>query len=218
MHLDAAQTSTLSFLHARLLAGDPVATDRMVSECLRPVERILARRHMALPREAVTDAACDALLAYFRSPERFDPSRGHLLSYLVAIGDFRLRDWLRAQMRRDSREIHVGGTEELALFETNIQRSSYHHDTKVPGNSDSVSPEMEMLVRDILPNERDRRVLALIVDGRTEVDAYAAALGILESPAEERRILVKRHRDRILKRLQRRRAAFDAVRGGDDGG
>jgi RNA polymerase sigma-70 factor, ECF subfamily len=206
-HLDALRP-----LHYRLLRGDPDSTEKIVALALSPVVRILAHRHAGVLRDAISDAACDALLTYFRQPERFDPAKGRLLSYLVAIGDFRVRDWLRSQMRRDSREVSVGGSVELALCETNYSRGAYAELAPFD-NEGRLGPEMELLVHDALPDARDRDVLSLIIEGRTEVDVFAAVLGISELPHEERRAQVKRHRDRVLKRLQRRRAAFAALQG-----
>jgi FixJ family two-component response regulator len=101
------------------------------------------------------------------------------------------------------------------LYEAKYYQDSQPNEQAASADEHALSPEMERLVDEILPDPRDRKLLALIVEGRTEVDSYATALGISHLPEEERRVHVKRHRDRVLKRLQRRRAAFDAVRGVD---
>lgn len=95
-----SEPDNLEFLHRRLLEGDPTASERLVQACLTSVVQILRRRHIALPREAVEDAAHDALLALIRHPERYDPKRATLLNYLVHIAARRLIDWLRARQRQ----------------------------------------------------------------------------------------------------------------------
>lgn len=215
------QADSLTALHFEMLAGNPVSTEKIVTAALDSVIRILRRRHFhsRIPCDAIADAATDAMLTYFGQPGRYDPSRGGLIPYLVAIADFRVKDWLRCQNRRDGREISVGGPVELALYET-IYPQEQKEFEEGPGmsNPDRLSPEMDELVEEILPDARDRSVLSLIVAGRTEVDAYASALGISELPPAERRAEVKRNRDRVLKRLQRRRHSFDLARGCAGGG
>jgi DNA-directed RNA polymerase specialized sigma24 family protein len=215
------QADSLIALHFELLAGNPVATEKIVTAALDSIIRILRRRHFLsrIPSDAITDAATDAMLTYFGQPGRYDPSRGELITYLVTIADFRVKDWLRSQSRRDGREISVGGTVELALYET-IYPPEQREFEEGPGinNPDRFSPELDRLVLEILPDARDRCVLSLIVAGRTEVEMYASALGISELPPAERRAAVKRNRDRVLKRLQRRRHSFELARGSAGGG
>src|SRR5579863_9040337 len=112
-HVDGRQPMSAPdsawFLYRRLLDGDPTAPERLVAAYVLPLQRILRRRHPALPREVVADAANDALLSLIDRPERFDPGRGvSLLNFLVMIGDRNLIDQLRALERRKRHEISVG--------------------------------------------------------------------------------------------------------------
>jgi RNA polymerase sigma-70 factor, ECF subfamily len=191
-------------IHLALLQGDLTASERLVRVCLTDLRRLLTRRHIALPREAVADAAHDAVLAYLSHPERYSEERGDLLNYLIHIADNKMRDWLRAYQRRASRELSVGGALELGLWEAKHNTGAV--DQRV--DPDALAPEFEALIADILPDARDRRLLQLICGGRTPVEEFAAVLGIIDLPAEEMRAEVKRHRDRILKRVRRRRESF----------
>ena len=67
---------------------------------------------------------------------------------------------------------------------------------------------MEALLSEILSDPRDRRVWELVCDGRTPVEEFAAALGLQHLPPGDIRAEVKRQRDRVVKRVQRRREEF----------
>ena len=58
-------------------------------------------------------------------------------------------------------------------------------------------------VEDQVPSERDRRALRLILAGERSTGKLAEALELSDLPLTERRHAVKRHRDRLLKTLQR---------------
>jgi RNA polymerase sigma-70 factor (ECF subfamily) len=58
-------------------------------------------------------------------------------------------------------------------------------------------------IEQVVENERDRLALALILDGERSTDVLADALGIRVDTQLERQRAVKRHRDRLLKVLER---------------
>lgn len=196
-------------LHDRICTGDPVAPDQLVSECLVPMQAALRRRWLALPREMVEEAVIDALLAYLQRPDAFDPQRNRsLAAYLKVIASRRLTDALRKRTRLNRREISVGGFVELDRYGTNRTTGAESHAPAGEGDPDTLPPELEELLNELFPDPRDRRLLHLICQGRQETSAYAAILGIGSLPDSEQRRIVKQHRDRILKRLIRRREEF----------
>ena len=56
----------------------------------------------------------------------------------------------------------------------------------------------------LFPEFTDRQIVWLLVEGERNTDEYAAVLGILELPREERAKEVKRHKDRVKVTLGRR--------------
>jgi DNA-directed RNA polymerase specialized sigma24 family protein len=196
-------------LHARISMGDPVAPDQLVSECLVPLQASLRRRWFTLPRETVQEAVIDAILSYLQCPHAFDPQRNpSLAAYLKMIASRRLSDAVRKWTRLKRREISVGGIVELDRYETKRTVEAEATALAGEGASEGLAPELEELLIEILPDPRDRRLLQLICQGRQEISVYADILGIGSLSESEQRRTVKQHRDRILKRLIRRREEF----------
>jgi RNA polymerase sigma-70 factor, ECF subfamily len=195
--------SELKQIHQDLLAGDPEAPRRLVSACQGRLHSILKRKYAYLPREAVEDAVNDALLALIGRPERYDPGRGSLMNLLVHVGANKLKDHLRALVRREW-EIAAGGPVELERLEAN----NAQEDAGKEADPEGLSPEVEELLQQLLPEPEDRRVWDLVCAGRTSVEEFSAALEIVHLPCEERKREVKRHRDRVIKKVQRRREDF----------
>ncbi len=186
--------------------GDPDAPDRLISRCAPGLHAFLRSRFAFLPAETRADAANDALLALISNPERYQPERGGSVStYLAAIARHKALDALRTLQRQ--REIFVGGTVELALVEAKNYRA--HDETPLdPSDPDVLPPEAEALLNEILPDPRDRRLWECLSQGRTEVADVAPLLGLAALSPEQRQAEWKRHRDRVMKRVQRRRQEF----------
>jgi len=199
-----SEVAELLVLHRALLEGDPAASERFATACGPRLRALLKRRHAAMPRELITDAATDAILAFITHPERYRPEMGSVFNYLLHIADNRLRDEWRKLRRR--REISVGGSVELALVEANYQGERERQ--PITDDPDALPPEVEALLHDILPDPCDRQIWNLICQGHGSTAEFAALLGIAYLPLEEQQAEVKRHRDRIVKRIQRRRQEF----------
>lgn len=195
-------------LHDRICMGDPVAPDQLVSECLVPLQAALQRKWLPLPSEEVVEAVLDAILAYLQRPDAFDPQRMSLAAYLKMIAQRRLTDALRRQSRLNIREISVGGVVELDRYGSKRTTGTESLMPDDADGADTLPSELEELLQELLPDPRDRRLLHLICQGRQETSAYAAILGISSLPESDQRRVVKQHRDRILKRLKRRREEF----------
>jgi RNA polymerase sigma-70 factor, ECF subfamily len=190
-------------IHLALLKGDPTAPREFVHECAPRLYPILKRRFALLPRDVVEDAVHDALLAIIARPALYDARRGSLINLLVHVGTNRLCDQLRTLKRRQA-EMAVGGTVELARFEAKY----LHENADADPELDPLPPEVEALLAEILPDPKDRAVWDLVCQGRTPVEEFAAVLELDDLPPERKKAEVKRHRDRVVKKVQRRREEF----------
>lgn len=196
-------------LHRAMLAGDPRASERLADALAPRLRSLLRRRHAAMPRECLEDAAVDALLAYLQQPERYDPARGSLLNYLTTIADRRISDFLRRQTRRP--EIFVGGSVELEVWAGNHYQESLEEQAARHSDPETLPPECEALLREILPDPTDRRIWELVCRGRTAVAGFAALLDIAHLPPERQKAEVKRRRDKVVARIRRRRREWERL-------
>jgi RNA polymerase sigma-70 factor (ECF subfamily) len=179
-------------LHKRLVDGDPLATTEIVQAYGEALLRAL-RRSMPRPEEELHDATVEAMMKLFGRPELYDPSKGRLLSFLVAIAKHELLDKLRSRRREQKRAVEYGNVVELRRG--------------VPFTIAEMRSDVKMVV---LPNlaavvpKEDWSALELIVDGERSTEVLAAAWGLSPTlSVAERQGEVKRRRDRVEKALQR---------------
>lgn len=181
-------------LHHRLLTREDNQVTAEISERFLPLlAQSLKCRFSRLPDpHHIESAAIDSLLHYLAQPEKFDPSKGSLIGYLYLDAARNLLNFLKQQKK----SVELQG--DLAEY-------------KVPAGEDE-NPEMQLIERTSplvarvlarVSDPVDRELVALMMDGVRETQAYAAALGVAERPAHEREQIVKRHKDRLKKKLQR---------------
>lgn len=103
-------------------------------------------------------------------------------------------DIIRAEKRKKGVELPLGSAEYLVSGQDDgpdyglIQRE--------------LPPALERLISS-LTNDRDRRLLVLMTDGERSTEQFAIELGIQNLSQSEKEQIVKRHKDRLKKKLQR---------------
>jgi hypothetical protein len=149
----------------------------------------------------VDTAVEDALLSYFKRPEQYDPAKLRLEGYLYMSARGDLLNLLK-QQEKDSRQVGLAEVVELGDSDT-------EHGVEVQDELDMetfvlnrTSPVWERLSQ-ILPDSTDQEIVLLMMEGVRETSVYADVLGISDHAPEEQFIIVKRHKDRVKKRLQR---------------
>lgn len=185
-------------LHADVCAGEPTASSRAFTTLLEPlIDWLGFRWQNERDAERVRDFAIDSIIGYLESPERYDPARASLLTYLRldAHGDL-LNDHDR---RRRQRERHEEASVELEDEARNSSIDEYP--------SDREEPDLKLAdVREALPDERDRRAVLLMMEGERSTEAFAGIWKLTDLPAEQRAAEVKRNKDRVKARLRRLRS------------
>ena len=106
-------------LHARLLAGDPIASADLFACHAASLTRQLATSYRTTDADLIHDAIVTALLDHAERPERFDPSRRSLGGYLRMAAERDLLN-LRAKHRRRLERETVGDPVELQAQGRNI--------------------------------------------------------------------------------------------------
>jgi RNA polymerase sigma-70 factor (ECF subfamily) len=194
-------------LHAALVNGNPAAPDELVRLLLAPLKAGLHKRFRGASSEEAYDAVADALIALIRSPLDYDPSSGSLTNYLLGCAGNRLVDAWRSKAQAKRAEVYVGGSSELEDIQATgwggaRPRSVFLSHTLYPDETERVA---DYVLSFILPNQRDQRLFAYLLDGRCKTTDVASLMGISERPLAEQRTLIKRHKDRIWKRIERTR-------------
>jgi RNA polymerase sigma-70 factor (ECF subfamily) len=154
--------------------------------------------------DEVTSQIGLAVTHYLKDPERFDPARGGLVAYLAMVVRGDVLNELDARRRRRTHEVTSDRLVELDLLDRNITVEEEALDAV---DRIDVAPETAAAALKALSelSEVDRKVLEMMVSGVRATSAYAAVLGISHLPDGLQRKAVKRHKDRLQKRLERLR-------------
>jgi hypothetical protein len=188
-------------LHARLLAGDPVAPSELAETYLPPLAAWLLRAFPHVDPHLVEDAATDAVLDTAQHPERYDPARLPLARYLrmAARGDL-LNAWKSAQRRA----AHHASLDAVELH--GVARNPTTEDTDDPAEivarRGNTAPGLLAAVRATF-DPQEQAVVALMLDGERRTSVYARLLDLEHLTTADQAREVKRVKDRLDKRLRR---------------
>jgi hypothetical protein len=176
----------------RQLVADPDTAGAFAELVLGPLETDLARRFRQADPDQVCEAAGTAVLFLVKNSTRYDPSRSPLPAFLRLVAGRDLRNLRQAEYRRRRKQIPWDAVE---------------HD--LPAGNDSEEdftmddyPTFQAAVAEL--DEADRRAVELMRDGERDTDVFAEVFGVADRPADERKAIVKREKDRIKARLKRR--------------
>jgi DNA-directed RNA polymerase specialized sigma24 family protein len=195
-------------LHLRLCDDDPTATSDVCAACLGPLVRWLASCFREVHPDDCQTAAHQALLSYFRDPQRYRPDDLPLSAYLrmAARGDLlnllakerrhhrRRVSWSAVELDEDGRNLLGTDEDPSRLLEQEEERE------EARAVLDAVRRRC---------TEAEAGALDLMLDGVRDTAAYAAVLGLGGLPVPEQERAVKRVKDRIVKRLERERARHE---------
>jgi len=203
-------------LHRAHRAGDPTAPARLADAVLDPlVRRVRGQIRQTYSRDRVDDpqieSACGLTVAnYLQDPDRYEPSKGSLLSWLAmdAIGDIR-NEATSASARRESPDSEVVElrTGSRKSFLDEVDSTSAEEGALDRLDRFDLPPEVVSSVREAVGEyePEDFAMIELMGQGVRETAAYAEVLGISHLPAQVQRAEVKKHKDRLSRRLERLR-------------
>jgi DNA-directed RNA polymerase specialized sigma24 family protein len=136
----------------------------------------------------------EALLDYHDSPERYDPKRACLQSYLSMAA---YRDFQNAS----AKERRVTG-HQVSLFDPAFQEQDIVESQETI-DSQLQEEKLWQLIDQVFPDPTERRVVMLILNKTRSPEPYAQVLGLCDLPYDERIREVRRVKYRITKRLRR---------------
>jgi RNA polymerase sigma-70 factor, ECF subfamily len=178
-------------LHERVLQGEPVAPVDVFQTYMPLLLNALTRGKTCDPEDA-HDSAIDAVLFYLEHPGRYERHRGRLSTYLMQAARKRAVDRHRSHTARARREQGFASVVELQAVppKEKLERGM------------EVALVLKRLEKyDI--NQGDQAVLRLILQGERSTRQLAEVLGLDALSEDEMRREVKRHRDRLMKLLER---------------
>lgn len=148
---------------------------------------------MGLDREAAGDLATDAIVEYLKAPDRFNPLRSSLFTYLALIAH---RDGLNLLRGRAAAEKNFNKLVELAA----AQGKNTDEQNHAPMDATRI---MQRHGHQLATSREEQEVLDLYLAGEKDTHAYAAVLGATHLSFPEQKAVVKQYKDRIEKRLAR---------------
>lgn len=188
-------------LHRRLLDGDPTATHDILEVFYGDLAGWLKRRFPSLAPGIddgiYCEAAFKAITDYVKAPHKYDPSRRGLKGYLQMAADGDLKNMLQREQYRRSRSVPIEKIADPPL---------YRNESMEEGGEDIRQRLLADLSKGL--SEAEREALPLVLDGERSTDELARALKIGHLSKEEREREVKRFKDMIKKRAQRRGAEY----------
>jgi RNA polymerase sigma-70 factor (ECF subfamily) len=187
--------SRLNALHERNVAGSRTAARDLFNAALKPILGYLHRTVSGLDDDVAHDCAIEAIVNYLEHPDRFDPARSSLWTYLCMIAERDALDNVRQEDNRERLLEKDGYNIELWGARSNNE----HDDAEHRIDAQAI---MSTHGHSIVQDASERRVLDLMLEGERSVAVYAHALG-LDPETEDVALQVKRVKDRINLRLRK---------------
>ncbi|MFZ5448916.1 MAG: hypothetical protein ACOZFS_09810 [Thermodesulfobacteriota bacterium] len=184
-------------IHARLLAGEVTAPAELTEALLEPLLQRLAKKYRQLrDPNLLSDAVVDALMSYIKRPAQFDPTKKTLIGFLfmAAAGD------LRNALAKDKRLRQ----KEISLEDVELEVAAGNYGTEAENSeTEPAKDRLKQELPRIFPDPKDLAMVELILAGERTTAAFVEVLQLQHLPMDQQRRQVKRHKDRLKKRLER---------------
>lgn len=188
--------------HQRILArDDPIAFAALAEWLYNPlVQDVRKRAGIDADPVLVEEAVGEALLNYHDAPEKYDPSRISLRSYLIMAA---YRDFQNAWIKENRQTKY-----QISLFDPAFQKSEIagSQETAEVIEHDLRVEELWKLIDEIFPDSTERRVVTLILNKVRSPEPYAHALGLSDVSHDDQLRQIRLVKYRITRRLRRRMA------------
>ncbi len=196
--------------HQRILArDDPVAFAALAEWLYIPlIEEVRKRAGFNADPVLVQDAVADVLLIYHDTPEKYDPNRASLQSYLAMAA---YRDFQNARAKESRRVKPLISINDPAFQEEELAESQ---DTIEAIEHNMQAEELWKRIDEIFPDSTERRIVTLILNKVRSPGAYAQLLGLCNIPDDEQLRQIRLIKNRLTRRLRRRMARQIDLTGG----
>jgi RNA polymerase sigma-70 factor (ECF subfamily) len=190
-------------LHACMIAGEVDALARIFDlYFVRIVNKVKSKFPRYFDPHQYESSVNEALVDYLRNPSAYNPARGiSLFSYLVmaARGDFQNLVEKDRRLLRDQNPLVVEDDDDAP--ELDLQDPRYENFEEVLMRNESIVWEN---IAEVLPDPRDQRCVYAMMEQERATSAFAGIYGLTSLPPKEQEHEVKKHKDRVKKRLLRK--------------
>ncbi|HAY22661.1 MAG TPA: hypothetical protein DCY27_10955 [Desulfobacterales bacterium] len=184
-------------IHKRLLAEDVTAPAELAEFLLESLLQRLTQKYPKLSDpDLLHDAVTDALMSYIKHPAQFDPTRRTLIGFLCMAAEGDLRNALSKEKRRRQKEFSLEAVE-LGAAAGNSEVEAKNSETKLERE------KLRQALPRIFEDPTDLAMVELIISGERTTAAFVEVLQLRHLTLEQQRREVKRHKDRLKKRLER---------------
>jgi hypothetical protein len=203
MHL-TDEATVGQVLHARFVAGDPVASteifERYQAYLVRRLELFRTRKNLySVDDMTIEAAAMEALGNYLIGSDAFDPSKGKTLAgFLLMAAEGDLLNLLRKHRPPDG--VHL----------VELEDADRNNQTDGDGGfADDLADQMELdewrkQARAAMETDEERIIFELMLAGERSNRVYAAALGWPDPENPTHAKQANKLKERVSKRLKRR--------------
>ena len=188
-------------VHRRLVGEDPTASAELYKAIFSPLVGWLRVKGRTTDKELIRDAATDALVDYIKHPEKWNPGKATLVSYICMAADRDLLNALEKVQRIRKHEVLSADVEDEGFGRNVLSEDD--------GPAVDIDGLLSALERQVT-SETDRRFLALMLKGERSTDKFAEVLGIQNLSKQEKARTVKQHKDRLKKIIERLRNRLNA--------
>jgi DNA-directed RNA polymerase specialized sigma24 family protein len=182
-----------------VLKGDPEAPSALAQWLFDRLIHRLAKAYGNLDPHIIASAVHDAILAYLKKPQCFDPGQGTPLdTFLKTVARNKLLNALNQDGASRERETkwaeHLWQGRDVPAFSEPVVW---------PNQAPSEAAELAQKFEGLLADPVDRQIFRLWRQGEDRVERYSAVMGIGRLPQAEQRLLVKRAKDRVVQAFRR---------------
>lgn len=191
-------------LHSLIMAGDDLALAKLYDHHGESIFTALCRWYPKIAQKDkafLLEAVNEAFWGYYKNPQTFDPDKNTLQRFLEIAAERDLINLLQREKRYFEKSNLPEDVELEEKFWNSIKRDTQATDGRI------IEREIMHLIDKELSthflNETDITLAKMVFQGIRETDAFVEVLQIQGLKKEEQRREVKRHKDRIIKVIER---------------
>lgn len=189
-------------VHNRILQYDVTAFAELCEYALSFLVAFLQSRFPDQDSFVHETAAIDCLLNYQAKADQYDPGKISLFAFLRMAARRDMLNAIDKKRRRERRLTDITPALDLQISEQDPIQEQMELDEWLQERTDLSLTEILQLLNEEL-DEYEKGILLLMLDGVRDSKSYASVLGIAQMNDAAQQQVVKRAKDRLVKKLRR---------------